>query len=499
MIFVVIFSWFVFPIQAQDISTTITVEAEQVSLIDTVRSSSILFGARSVATNSTGTRLVTGSDDNRAYVYDLPSGAPRFELLGHTDIVNSAEYSPNGNFIITGSRDSTVRIWDATNGSLMRTINLESEQWVWDVAVSPNSEFIAAAAYKYNSSSNDAIIWNASNGEEIQRIRHPGWVNSVQFSPDGTKLLTSWYSGGGIWDIETGELLISFPTAVYNARFSPDGSLVVTGASENSNTYPTIWNASNGERVRELPRPASDDAVSVEFSPSGKFIAVGGGFVTYLYDAETGEELTSLSTGPFGPDANTGIAFTADERYIITKGTGEIAVYSLLSWQYLGTTTTTFEISSRDIVLPNCGGNQTLSVQPRYEQALSRQILIQESRITGTVSGSLDSDELRASIDIPIGIATGSISTNFSNSDAAFTYDLVETTFGVQTGQTITQGDVLTLSADRGTSVTYGIRWDLVLRIGTIVIRRGLNSSYYDFIITSEIQGSVVNSISNAC
>ena len=49
----------------------------------------------------------------------LPIGEP---LRGHSSIVNSIAFSPDGRHIISGSFDHTVRIWD-----------LELKQMIWDL------------------------------------------------------------------------------------------------------------------------------------------------------------------------------------------------------------------------------------------------------------------------------------------------------------------------------------------------------------------------------
>ena len=61
-----------------------------------------------------GTRIVTGSLDNRAKVWDAKSGAEVLTLKGHTFWVFSASFSPDGSRIITASNDGTAKIWDTT-------------------------------------------------------------------------------------------------------------------------------------------------------------------------------------------------------------------------------------------------------------------------------------------------------------------------------------------------------------------------------------------------
>ena len=50
-----------------------------------------------------GTRIVTGSGDQTAKVWDARTGMALLELKGHTGRVNSVAFSPDGTRIVTGS------------------------------------------------------------------------------------------------------------------------------------------------------------------------------------------------------------------------------------------------------------------------------------------------------------------------------------------------------------------------------------------------------------
>ena len=71
---------------------------------------------RSVAVTPDGSRIVTGSEDNTARIWDAASGRELAQLTGHEGGVRSVAVTPDGSRIVTGSEDSTVRIWDAASG-----------------------------------------------------------------------------------------------------------------------------------------------------------------------------------------------------------------------------------------------------------------------------------------------------------------------------------------------------------------------------------------------
>ena len=66
-----------------------------------------------------GGRIVTASDDRTARLWDASSGSLIASLEGHEGAVRSASFSPDGGRIVTASDDKTARLWDASSGSLI--------------------------------------------------------------------------------------------------------------------------------------------------------------------------------------------------------------------------------------------------------------------------------------------------------------------------------------------------------------------------------------------
>lgn len=108
-----------------------------------------------VAFSPDGSRIVSGSDDGTAIVWDTALGQCMFALKGHTDWVRSAVFSPDGNRIATGSFSGTIKLWDANTGVLQQT--LKKPQRMGAIAFSPNGMQIVRA--NYNKKIN---IWNVS-------------------------------------------------------------------------------------------------------------------------------------------------------------------------------------------------------------------------------------------------------------------------------------------------------------------------------------------------
>jgi WD40 repeat protein len=76
-----------------------------------------MLSVRAVAFSPDGTRVLTGSRDNTARLWDAATGAAVAILAGHTDAVRAVAFSPDGKRVLTDSSDSTARLWDAFSSS----------------------------------------------------------------------------------------------------------------------------------------------------------------------------------------------------------------------------------------------------------------------------------------------------------------------------------------------------------------------------------------------
>ena len=79
-------------------------------------------GVKCISYSPNGCYIITGSSDHTIRLWDAETGAAvGTPLEGHTDRVNSVAYSPDGRHIISGSSDNTIRIWDASTGAAVGT------------------------------------------------------------------------------------------------------------------------------------------------------------------------------------------------------------------------------------------------------------------------------------------------------------------------------------------------------------------------------------------
>jgi hypothetical protein len=125
---------------------------------------------RGVAFSPDGKRIVTGSHDHTAKVWDAETGQEVLALRGHKHWVNAVAFSPDGKRIVTGSEDKTVKVWDAQGGQELLTLKGHTSV-VFCVAFSRDGKRLVTGSYDKT-----AKVWDAERGQA--RAAH-GQVNTA--------------------------------------------------------------------------------------------------------------------------------------------------------------------------------------------------------------------------------------------------------------------------------------------------------------------------------
>lgn len=213
-----------------------------------------------------GRLLVTGSWDHSAKIWDAATGRAIRKLDGgHTGFINTAEFSPDGREILTASDDGTARLWEVASGKMAGLLRGHASRLLAATFSSDGTRVLTVSADK------TARIWDRATGAQRVTLTGHEWaVLCGQFSPDGTRVITgSQDNTARIWEAATGRELLPLgghTAAVTSVAFSPDGSRVLTGSQDNT---VKLWDAHTGKEILSLTGH-QEEVTSVAFSPDGK-------------------------------------------------------------------------------------------------------------------------------------------------------------------------------------------------------------------------------------
>jgi WD40 repeat protein/serine/threonine protein kinase len=286
-------------------------------------------GINSVAFSPDGQRIVTGSFDKTAKVWDAANGKELLTLKGHTGSVFSVAFATDGKRIVTGSEDQTAKVWDTTSGKELLTITGHTSP-ILSVGFSPNGQRIVTGSgnpWDTRSVDQTAKVWDADSGKELVTLKgHSDGINSVAFSPDGQRIVTgSRDKTAKIWDAASGKLLLTLKghsSGINSVAFSPDGQWIVTGSGEWSNIADNtarVWDADTAKELRKITGHRHN-ITCVAFSPDGRRIVTGSVDQTAMvWETATGNALLTLKGHS---SAITSVSFSPDGQRIVT-GSGD--------------------------------------------------------------------------------------------------------------------------------------------------------------------------------
>lgn len=285
-----------------------------------------------------GKRIVSASGDGTAIVWDLTTGASRAPFTGHDGPVYTAAFSPTGPEVATGGYDRRILIWNPGTLSEFNFENLKSPTRkvipdqdskamdghsapVRDILFSSDGNQIVSG-----SDDNTVRLWSLETLKDEKTFRgHNGSVRSLVLADDDSVILTASKDNRiRQWSIDQyaevrvlhSHVLDEHRAEVLSARFSRDGSRIVTASKDRS---ALTWESATGKRLAQFAEGHQFLTSSAVVFPDGKRIATAAADNTVrVWDLDSATELFSIQ--PSGRAA--AISVSPDGNWIITGSEG---------------------------------------------------------------------------------------------------------------------------------------------------------------------------------
>ncbi len=264
-----------------------------------------------VALSADGKYVISGSHDKTLKVWNWQTGEQLLTLEGHSSLVTALTITPDGKYVISGSDDKTLKVWNWQTGEQLLTLEGHSSL-VTALTITPDGKYVISG-----SDDKTLKVWNWQTGEQLLTLEgHSSLVKAVALSADGKYVI----SGSGdktlkVWNWQTGEqlrTLYGHSSWVNAVVLSTDGKYVISGSDDNTLK---VWNWQTGEQLLTLYGHSSF-VYTVALSADGKYVISGSDDNTLkVWNLQTGEQLLTL----YGHSSSVrAVALSADGKYVIS-------------------------------------------------------------------------------------------------------------------------------------------------------------------------------------
>ncbi|WP_433256872.1 toll/interleukin-1 receptor domain-containing protein [Streptosporangium sp. CA-135522] len=290
-----------------------------------------------------GRLLATGDHEGTIRIWDATSLTVIRTLRGHQGMLDDLAWSPKGEEVASGDEKGTVRVWNVGTGELVASTTLFSQR-VSALVWSPRGREIAAGSW------DTTVVVAKVEGRGLKRLRtlteHTSFIKKLAWSPDGRRLASGALQPPylAVHDLEDGTaarvmILERQPDVVTALRWSPDGAWLASASGDDVR----LWDAGGGLRRRLSLGQAYDPDLA--WAPDSSAVASADDSAVRIWPVKEGEPAaqpagrrgTSAFAG-WSPDGRRVVSWTryGDEVRVWDVGSRtDIAICRLSVWDGL--------------------------------------------------------------------------------------------------------------------------------------------------------------------
>jgi len=275
-----------------------------------------------------------------------------FVQLGHSIGIKSAAFTSDSTYLVSGSDDRTVKIWEAATGKEIRTLRHDAE--VTAIALSPDNKTILAGDQKGN-----ITIWETATGKSPGKlaVKGLGSISSLSFSPDGRHAVTTDFFKLVYFDVTakkevfaldrgqdkfSKDLAAQFNVAAFtkDSRYLVLGIKIIDGYYHSQGISIGIYDIKRKKRIKNFELLKGDAEIySLAFSPDEKRFLVSASLArskdmfeksgkVFVVDAQNGGILKEYSF----PEPFFKAAYSPDGHHAAIGNHGEVVIYETNHW-----------------------------------------------------------------------------------------------------------------------------------------------------------------------
>ena len=255
-----------------------------------------------VAVSPDSNYVATGSRDKSAKLWEMNTGREVRSFLAHEATVTSVAFTADGKMLLSGSNDKSVRLWDVVTGKEIHSIF--SDDIVTDLAIDPKQKFFVVAGYGNSGYGDSLSIYDLASRSKLKKLsvaadKGLGSGVDVSISADGALLAVGEDNRTvNVYRTRDWSLLKmlrpeqgSCGGCGTRVVFSPDNNFLYTASNNGSITKYDIP-AFNPIKVYE---DNTDDLVGFALAPDGKYIARASEKEIVVWDESTGNNIATIT------------------------------------------------------------------------------------------------------------------------------------------------------------------------------------------------------------